>query len=314
MRVVITDLDHETTDEEQAVAQEFDASLMREHCLTEEELIAKCQDAEGLLVQYAPITRHVMESLPSLSIIGRYGVGVDNVDVEAAKALGIHVTNVPDYGFEEVSDHAIALALSVLRGTARLDRMVRSGSAELERVKPLHRLNTLTFGVLGMGAIGEATAKKARALGFTCIASDPRYTEGDVVEGVRIVGFRDLLGNSDVLSVHVPLTEGTFHMFDQAAFRSMKKGAVLVNTSRGAVIDTEALIESIDHGHIAGAGLDVFEEEVLPEDHPLTKIESVVLTPHAAWYSEESYSELKTRVAQNVMAFLQNGTQTNFIA
>lgn len=303
MRISIVDCDQESFEEEAAVAARYGAELTRHQALSEDAVIAAAQDADAIIVQYAPITARVLDALPRLRAVGRYGVGVDTVDVDAATARGVAVCNVPDYGTEDVSDHAIALALSLVRATAQLDRRVRAGAYELAGVKPLHRISTRTFGVVGLGRIGRATAVKARALGFTVIGSDPMLEVGTRTdEGIEVVPFEEVLERSDVLSLHVPLIPATEHLIDDASLARMKQGAMLVNTCRGGVVDTEALLRSLADGHLQSAGLDVFETEPIPADSPLLRTEQVVLTPHASWYSEESYRELKRRAAEAVAA------------
>jgi D-3-phosphoglycerate dehydrogenase len=302
IRIVITDCDHASTDIEEAIAAKHGVELTVAQCRTEDDVIAVAADADGLVVQYAPITPRVLDSLPALKAIGRYGVGVDTVDVPAATAHGVAVCNVPDYGTEDVSDHAIALALTLARGSARFDRRIRRGEHAISPVQPLHRINTRTFGVVGLGLIGSATARKAKGVGYTVIGSDPTLSPGTrTEEGVEVVGFEELLSRSDVVSLHVPLTDATRHLIDAGTLSRMKPGAVLVNTCRGGVVDTAALAQALISGQLHGAGLDVFEEEPLPLTSPLLGLENTVLTPHAAWYSEESYGELKRRTLENVI-------------
>lgn len=306
MRIAIVDSDNESFEQEQEVADRHGLELTRHRAVTEQETIEAAHGADGILVQYAPLTAVVMDALPALRVIGRYGVGVDTVDVPAATARGIAVCNVPDYGVQDVSDHAIALTMSVVRGTAQLDRLVRSGEYGLVPVKPLHRVSGLRFGAVGLGRIGAATAVKARALGFTVVGSDPMLEVGArTADGIEVVEFEDVLATCDVISLHVPLMESTHHLIGEGALARMKPGAVLVNTCRGGVVDTQAVARALQDGRLKGAGLDVFEEEPLPADSPLLDCPSAVLTPHASWYSEESYAELKRRVAEEVAAVLR---------
>lgn len=306
MRITIVDSDNESFEQEQEVADRHGLELTRHRAVTEQETIEAARGADGILVQYAPLTAAVMDALPDLRVIGRYGVGVDTVDVPAATARGIAVCNVPDYGVQDVSDHAIALTMSVVRGTAQLDRLVRAGEYGLVPVKPLHRVSSLRFGVVGLGRIGAATAVKARALGFTVVGSDPMLAVGErTADGIEVLDFEDVLATCDVISLHVPLMESTHHLIGEDALARMKPGAVLVNTCRGGVVDTQAVARALQDGRLKGAGLDVFEEEPLPADSPLLDCPSVVLTPHASWYSEESYAELKRRVAEEVAAVLR---------
>ncbi|WP_415855893.1 C-terminal binding protein [Sinomonas sp. G460-2] len=313
-RVVITDVDHGAVAEEEAVAAVEGLELVLAACRTEAEVVAAAQGADAIIVQYAPVTRAVLAALPGLKAVGRYGVGVDNVDVAAATEHGIAVCNVPDYGTEDVSDHAIALALSLARGVTGLDRAMRAGSYSLDPVQPLHRVAGRTFGLVGLGLIGAATARKARGVGYRTIGFDPLHAPGTTTaEGTEVVDFDELVRRADVLSLHVPLNAHTRHLIDADVLGAMKPGAVLVNTCRGGVVDTRALVEALRRGAIRGAGLDVFEDEPLPRDSPLLGLPNTVLTPHAAWYSEESQQELKTRTAQNVADVLAGRRPRNIV-
>ncbi|HLR96121.1 MAG TPA: C-terminal binding protein [Jiangellaceae bacterium] len=299
-RIVITDCDHDSIAPEQEVADQYGIDLVYSRSATTEDVIANAEGADGIVVQYATINAEVLDALPQLKAIGRYGVGVDTVDVDAATSRGVAVSNVPDYGTEAVSDHAIALTLTLARGIARLDRGIRAGSTDFVPVKPLYVIGGRTFGIIGLGLIGSATARKARGLGYHVIAHDIRYQPGTEVEGVEIVTLTEVLSHSDVVSLHTPLTAQTVHLIGAAELATMRRDAILVNTSRGGVVDTDALASALARGGIRGAGLDVHEDEPISPDHPLTAVEDVVLTPHTAWYTEESYFELKRRTIENV--------------
>ncbi|WP_241156221.1 C-terminal binding protein [Leucobacter chromiireducens] len=301
-RVVITDCDHGNVEIERGVADRYGVELVVASCATEADVIEAGQGAAALLTQYAPVTARVLDALPDLVAVGRYGVGVDTVDVDAATARAIAVCNVPDYGTEDVSDHAIAHAVGLLRGLGALDRGMRRGVHSLDPVRPLHRFSASTFGVYGLGLIGEATARKARALGFQVIGTDPRWTPGtQSPDGTAVVSSDELLARADLLSLHLPLIPATHHLIDDAAFASMRRGVKLVNTCRGGVLDTEALVRALEAGIVAGAGLDVFEEEPLPATSRLLEFDQVSVSPHAAWYSEESFAELKRRAMENIL-------------
>jgi D-3-phosphoglycerate dehydrogenase len=302
MRIVITDCDHPSIDEELAVAATHGATVELRQCRTEQDVIDAGRDADGLVVQYAPITEAVLSALTGLKAVSRYGVGYDTVDVPAATRHGVVVSNVPDYGTEDVSDHAIALALALERGLVRFDRGYRGGEVDLAPVRPLHRTAGRTFGIVGAGLIGSATARKARALGYTVIAHDPGLVgRSETSGGVPLLGLAEVLAQADVVSLHVPLSDDTHHLIDDETLGGMKRGAFLVNTCRGGVVDTDAVVRALEAGHLRGAGLDVFETEPLPPHHPLLEQENAILTPHVAWYSEESYSELKTRAMENAV-------------
>jgi len=305
-RILITDYEFESIEQEQAVADANGVELVRAYCRTEDDVLQYAAEADALIVQYAPITERVINGLPRLKAVSRYGVGVDNIDVSAATQRGVAVSNVPDYGVDDVSDHAIALALTLARGIPDLDRGVRSGRNALPAVMPLHRFSAQTF--------GAATAAKAKSLGFRTLGYDPLHAPGTTTPGgVQVVSFEDLLAGSDVVSLHVPLNRHTRHLIHAAALERFKEGATLVNTCRGAVVDTEALVDALKNGRIKGAGLDVFEEEPLPLNSALLNLDGVVLTPHTAWYTEESNQELKRRTAENAVDVCLNRRPCNIV-
>lgn len=312
--VVVTDCDHGDMSIEAEVAARYGYQLVVADCQTEAEVIEAGSRADALLTQYAPVTASVLEALPQLKAVGRYGVGVDTVDVDAATSHGVSVCNVPDYGTEDVSDHAIAHAVAVLRGLPALDKGLRRGESDLGPVRPLHRFSATTFGVFGLGLIGEAVARKARGLGFNVIGTDPRFAAGSVTsDGTDVVSPSELLAQADLLSLHLPLIPQTQHLINDEAFAQMKRGVKIVNTCRGGVMDTSALVRALENGIVAGAGLDVFEEEPLPVTSPLMGFEQVMLSPHAAWYSEESFIELKRRAMENILEVCEGRAVANTV-
>ena len=301
-RIVITECDHDSFAAEHDLTDPAGAELVLTQSRTAAELVANARDADAILVQYAQITADVMDSLPRLRVIGRYGVGVDSVDVAAATRRGIAVCNVPDYGTESVSDHAIGMTLACARGIPRRDRGIRAGSFDLAAVRPLYKTRGRIFGVIGLGLIGTATARKAAGLGYQVIGYDIAADPGAATfHGFPSVSLAELLERSQVVSLHTPLTDVTRAMVGADQLALMRPDAILVNTSRGGVIDTDALVEALRTGSIRGAAIDVHESEPLPAGHPLTTFDSVVLTPHLAWYTEESYDELKRRTVANVL-------------
>ncbi|WP_432487707.1 C-terminal binding protein [Kineococcus sp. SYSU DK018] len=301
MKIVVTDCDHDSLAEERAVADAAGAELVVAPSGSADDVVATAAGADALVVQYARIDAALLDALPTVRAVGRYGVGVDTVDVAACTARGVAVCNVPDYGTESVSDHAIALALTAARRIAWMDRGVRDGTGGLAPVRPLHQVGGRVFGVVGLGLIGAATARKAAGLGYRVVAADARHEPGSTVGGIEVLALDDLLTRAHVVSLHLPLTDSTHHLIGAGELARMRPDAVVVNTSRGGVLDTTALVDALRSGRLHGAGLDVFEEEPLPPGHPLTTLDSAVLTPHLAWYSEESYGELKRRTVQNVV-------------
>jgi D-3-phosphoglycerate dehydrogenase len=304
--VVITDLDHDNVDPERSVLDGHDVELRVLRCRTPEEVAAQAGDADVLINQYVPITAEALDGLPRCRLVVRYGVGVDNVDVEAAAARGVWVANVPDYGRDEVADHTLALALAVLRGVVALDRSVREGSWDLEAARPLRRLATLTYAVVGCGAIGTAVAARAAGLGMRVLGYDvPQVRSAPPIERVPL---EELLSSSDLVSLHAALTPDTHHLIGAAALARMRPSAFLVNTARGGLVDAAALLAALDAGELAGAARDVLEGE--PPDElgwRLARHPRVVMTPHAAWYSEEAFHTLKTEVAREALRVLEGG-------
>ena len=276
---------------------------------TPEEVISATAGADAVLNCYAPMPAEVIERLDDCVIIARYGIGVDTIDLPVATSRGILVTNVPDYCIDEVSDHALALILSLARGVASLDRAVRDGRWELSASKPLHRIRGRTLGLVGFGRIARRLGEKAMALGFQVIASDPFVPEDVMAQaGVGSSALASLIERSDVISVHAPLTEDTFHMIGAEQFARMKEGVILVNTSRGPLIDTEALRSALATDRLGGVGLDVLENEPPAADDPLRHRPDVVITPHAAFSSVESIAELQRKAVEQVLIALAGDT------
>ena len=285
---------------------------------TPEAVLKAIGDAEGLIVDAAtPVTKEVLERAENLEVVGRAGIGVDNVDVAAASEEGVVVVNVPDYAIEEVSTHALTLLLACVRKVGVYDTQVKTGTWSWEDGRPLHRLRGKTLGLLAYGKIARRFAEKVSGFDLDVIACDP-YVERDemAAAGVEKVGFEELLESADFLSVHAPLTDETKHLLDADAFERIggigsddgneteDEGVIVVNTARGPVIDVDALTTALSSGTIAAAGLDVFDPEP-PGDHPLLDRDDVIVTPHTAWYSEESRRELSRSVATDVLRVLR---------
>jgi D-3-phosphoglycerate dehydrogenase len=272
---------------------------------TPDEVAAAVSGADAVLNCYATMPGDVIRSLQGCRIIARYGIGLDTVEMDAANEMGIVVTNVPDYCIDEVSDHALALALSLVRGIVLLDRRVRDGSWTPTDARPLHRISGRTFGLVGFGRIARALARKAAALGYAVVATDP-FVPDDALRdaGVEPLPLAEVLARADVISLHVPLTETTHHLIGEDALAAMKPGAILVNTSRGPLVDTNSLRAALESGHLGGAGLDVLEVEPPSPDEPLLQRADVVVTPHAGFYSEESLRELQRKAAEQVVEVL----------
>src|SRR3954453_9779626 len=264
------------------------------------------RQAEALMVTTRPVTAEMLARLPRCRIVSRAGVGVDEIDIEAATQRGIWVTNVPDYGIDEVSTHAIALLLAHARGLPPLLDATRQGIWDYRIVKPLVRLRGQTLGVIGFGRIGSAVAMKGRGLGLNVLAHAP-FVADTVVEGagVKPVSFETLLQEADFVTLHTPLTQMTRGMIDSRALARMKPNAFLINTARGALVDEEALREALAAGRIAGAALDVLSVEPPDTDHPLLHDPRVWITPHSAWYSEAAAYDMRAGAAQEVVRVLR---------
>lgn len=299
--VVITDYNYPDLSIEEKELARWGARVIPAQCKTPEDVLAVAKDADALISQYAPITRTVIQGLRRCKALGRYGIGVDNIDVQAATERGIAVINVPSYCEEEVSDHTMAMLLAWARRIPHYTFEIRQGIWDWKTGRPIHRLNGLVLGLLGFGKIARLVARKAKAFGLTVIAYDP-FLPDEVFakEGVEKVGFNELLIRSDFLSIHVPLTEATRHLINAEALQKMKPTACLINTSRGGVIDESALIQALKEGRIAGACLDVTDPEPPHPNNPLLSMSQVLLSPHVAWYSEESQIELRQKIAQNI--------------
>jgi len=247
----------------------------------------------------------LLRQLKRCRVIGRFGLGVDNIDIKAAAELGIAVTYVPDYCMQEVSDHAMALLLSLVRKVPLSNKLVQSGRWEVSPVVPIHRLTGRVLGLVGFGNIPRMLAPKAKAFGLRVVTHDPYVSqEALAAAGVEGVGFDELLAMSDFVSIHAPLMPATRGLFNRDVFRKMKKGAMLINTARGPLVDEEALIAALDSGQLGGAALDVVTTEPLPKDSKLLGRDNVILTPHTAFYSVEALNELQTKCATDVARVL----------
>lgn len=276
---------------------------------TPEAILAVASEADGLFVTYAKIPAEIIDRLENCKVIGRFGIGTDNIDIAAATRNRIVVTYAPVYCLEEVSDHAMALLLALARKIPYSSNSVEAGRWQMSAVVPIHRFRGRTLGLVGFGSIPRVLTPKAQAFGMTVIASDPFVSAEAAREfGVELVDLDGLLERSDYVSVHAPLTAETENMFGADAFRRMKPGALLINTARGPLVDVDALAKALDAGEIAGAALDVIPVEPPPADFPLLGRDNVIVTPHTAFYSEEALLDLQTTVAEDVVAVLSGET------
>jgi D-3-phosphoglycerate dehydrogenase / 2-oxoglutarate reductase len=258
------------------------------------------RDAVAILAgPIIPLDRPHLERLESCRAVVRYGVGLDNVDIDAAQELGIAVGNVPEYGHEEISNHAIALLLALSRKLFAFDAAVREGTG-IPAPQSVARLSQRTLGLVGYGRIGRRVAEKARAFGLEVVAYDPYAATADV----ELLELDDLLRRADILSLHVPLTPETLHMIGARELALLKPGSLVINIGRGGLVDEDALVAALRSGHIAGAALDVTEIEPLPLDSPLLGAPNVILTPHVAWVSDVALEDLKRLTAENALRLI----------
>jgi len=270
-----------------------------------EDILAVARDADAVLVTYAKLNGELLRQLKKCKAIGRFGLGVDNIDLPAAKECGIAVNYVPDYCLREVSDHAMALLLALARKITLSNKLVQSGRWEVPAIVPLRRLEGRVLGLVGFGNIPRALAPKAKAFGLTVITYDPYVSQAALdATGVESVGFDDLLARADFISLHAPLQPATRGMMNAKAFAKMKNGALLINTARGPLVDEVALLAALDSGKLGGAALDVVTTEPLPKDSPLIGRDNLILTPHSGYYSIEALEELQTKCASDVARVL----------
>jgi len=299
--VVTDDTLPATTEIEERELEGIGSTIRPIKASSEEDLIDKAHGCSAILaVNNPPVTGEVIKTLDKCRIIARAGSGVDSIDISAARENGVLVTNVESYCEAEVSDHAMALILACLRKVIELSNEVKNEAWDRKRIKPAHRLNELTLGLVGLGKISRLVAKKAEPFGFRLIGFDPYVSETEFSKSaVKEASREKLLESSDVISIHAPLTNETKYMFGSQEFRKMKDSAYIVNTSRGKIIDEAALIDALENDLLAGAGLDVLEKEP-PERSSLFDLDNVIITPHVAWYSEESERECRQKAAREI--------------
>jgi phosphoglycerate dehydrogenase-like enzyme len=300
---LLTDADRFPFDAEDRAAMAAEGVELRELPGHEpEEVAAAAQGADAVFVYYARFLRATIARLDGVRVLARCGTGYDNIDVAAAREHGMQVVYVPDYGVDDVADHALALMLACARKIALSDRRVRAGDWPGYRaLGPMFRLRGRTLGLLGYGRIGRRLGEKGAALGMRVLAHDPYVDEATATR-------EELFGASDFVSIHVPLTPETRHAVGAAELAAMKPGAIVVNTARGPIVDTVALAAALRDGRLGGAGIDVFEEAPLPADHPLRACENAVLTPHSAAYTEEALAEVRKRALADALRILHGET------
>ncbi len=313
-RVFVTDRSWPSYDDFTSRVEAAGGTVVFASATDEQTLICEGGEADVVVNSFAKVTPAFINALRHCETIIRTGISVDTIDVPAATARGIKVCYVPDYCQGEVADHTMTLAASALRRVAFLDKRMRSGVWNSVEAGGVPRLSHAVFGLIGFGAIAKKVAARARAFDMQVIAYDPYLDDEVFVEyGVqRAVKMEDALRDADVISLHLPLNPDTYHTIGESAFAAMKDGAVFVNTARGGLVDTEALIAALKSGKLGAASLDVFETEPLESDSELFKMDQVLLTPHAAYYSRESLPELQEKSTDEVVRVLR-GEQNRVI-
>ena len=305
-QVVITANIFPDLETEKEILTPLGVDLVKRPCVTEEDIAAAGKDAAALIVGNAPITAWTLSQLPRCLAIVKPSVGVDNIDLDAATDAGVIVANVPDYGTDEVAAHAMALLLNAMRYIDACAADVRAGVWQPKPPFPIQRSFGRTLGIVGFGRIGRSVAQKAGGFGWRLLAHDPFVDEREMRgRGVAAVDLDALLAESDMITLHLPLTAETRCLIDAAALAKMKPTAFLVNTARGGIVDSAALLQAVESGAIAGAALDVVDAEPPPPDHPLHRSERILVTAHVAWYSRQAFDDLRVKAVQEIARVLR---------
>lgn len=307
-RVVVPENRFHDYDEERRLLEQVDAEVLVYDCKNAERLHEVVQDADGILLSQIRIDRAAIQQMKRCKVISRYGIGYDNVDLEAATQAGIWVARVPNYGAEEpVADQALALLLGCIRKVCYKDRRIRQGAWNLKTEQPCYKIEGKVLGLIGYGAIGRKMRRKCSGLGLARVLVNDPYVDSKIIvaDDAIPVDKRQLLQEADFISVHAPLTDETRNLIDQVELSLMKPTAILINTSRGPLVNEDALVEALQAGRINSAGLDVFRTEPLPEDHPLKELDNVILSDHTGFYSEETMTVLQRTAAENIVEVLR---------
>ena len=295
----------EAIKEEREELDKINAELVLAECQTEEETIEAIKDADAVVTFFGQMTRRVIESSPKLKVIVRYGIGYDTVDVDAATDNGVLVVNLPGFCLDEVADHAFGLLLACVRKIVYYNNQVKSGYWPGYNEMSLHSFAGQTLGIVGCGSIGQAVARRATGFNLKILGTDPYVSDSVAREhGIKLVSMAELLRESDFVTVHSLLGKETFHLIGEKEFRQMKPTAYFVNTSRGPVVDEAALIKALQEKWIAGAGIDVFEQEPIDPNNPLLKMDNVVVSPHNAGWSIAAGERQRRRVGQETVRVL----------
>lgn len=304
--VVFNKMNEPLTHELEVFSAFPDVEFVKSDAVTEEELIRDAKDAEVILFASAKLTRAVLTKLEKCRLIVRYGIGYDTVDTEAARECGIYVCNSPNYGVIDVAEHAFALMLACCKNLGRLGDRIKAGNWGFEDMGIWQRLSGKTVGFLGFGKIARAVCGFTKPFGTRTLVYDPYVADAALAQfGAEKVTLDELLEASDFMTLHLPLSDATRHTIGKEELAKMKSSAIIINTSRGPIIDEAALVDALENGTIAGAGLDVFEDEGGGIDPRLPKMRNVVLTPHVAWNTIEAVDAIHIEVAANVAKYLR---------
>ena len=312
-KVLITDAYHESQHIEKNILEKIGATVETAHCKTGKDVIKIASEMDALLVSYVPIGKKVIENLHHCKVIVKYAVGADNINLDAATLKKIFVANVSRYCVEEVSTHTIALLLNLIRKISKYDQSVKRGCWDPLVGDPIFRLENRVLGIIGFGNIGKRVVEKIRPFGLSILVYDPAITEKTISKyGGKKVDLNTLLNQSDYISLHCPLNKYTKHLIDFKEIEIMKKGAFIINTSRGEIINQKALYKALKNGKIAGAALDVLEKDP-PFLTDIINTDKIIYTPHVAWNSVEAELELRKLAAQEVKRVLEGGRPLNLV-
>lgn len=307
MKILITDYDFPDLELEQKLYRDAGIEVVTAQCRTEDEVIEASSGCQGLLVQYAPVNARVFAARPEIRIVSRYGAGYDTINTEDAARHGVWVANSPDYGVGEVATHALAMTLALLRHLPFYDRDVKAGRWHYTSAGKMQRVSDMTLGILGLGRIGKRMAHIGRNSFKRVIAHDPHIIDGDFPAYVERVGLEELFASADAISLHTPLTEETRGLVNTSLLACMKPGSVLVNTARGGIVNIDDLLDALDSGRLDAAALDVLPAEPPATDARVVQHPRILLTPHAAFYSELAGNELRRKAAQNLIDWKRGG-------
>lgn len=312
--IYVTDATYAHHDHEKSALTGHDYTFTVRQCRTAADVIAQCANANVLLNQYAPLTREVFAALTNLKMIVRYGVGFDSVDVTAASEHGVMVVNIPDYGVQEVADHTLAMLLGIVRKVPQIDASVRTGVWNDNLFHPIMGLHNKQVGLLGFGNIAREVAKRAQAFNMRVMAYDP-FVSAEIFANHHVTGasWESVMQHCDIICVHLPLNPETKHFINAERLALMKPTSYLINTARGGIVNSADLAHALRSGQIAGAALDVLEQEPMPAEHPLRGIDNCIITCHVAWYSEDSLVRLQYYAGLEIARWCAGGLPKSIV-